>query len=51
MTFPSNAQRSDWFSQQYEAWTPTDEPEKTEYLAELATEAENGPGIKEEATW
>jgi hypothetical protein len=48
--FPNDAQRRDWFSSNYETWTPTDEPEKTEYLAELEAEAENGPGIKEEAT-
>ena len=48
MTFPNSAQRRDWFSNQYEAWTPTDEPEKSEYLAELEAEAEAGPSATEE---
>lgn len=49
MTFPSNAQRRDWWSNNFETWTPTDEPEKTEYLAELEAEAAAALGIKEEA--
>ena len=49
MTFPNNSQRRDWFSNQYEAWTPTDEPELSEYLAELEAGAAAALGIKEEA--
>ena len=47
---PNPAQRSDWFSQQYEAWTPTDAAERAAYLAQLADEAENGPAAGMEPT-
>jgi len=50
MTDPNNAQRADWFSQQYEAWTPTDAAERDAYLAQLADEAINGPAAGTETT-
>ena len=48
MTDPNPAQRRDWFSDQYEAWTPTDAAERADYLAQLADEAEHGPGAGQE---
>lgn len=49
MSFPNPAERADWFSQQYEAWTPTDAAERAAYLAQLAQEAADGPGAGQEA--
>ena len=46
---PNPAQRSDWFSQQYEAWTPNDPAERDAYLAQLADEAIHGPAAGQEA--
>lgn len=45
---PSPAQRRDWFSSNYETWTPTDPDERADYLAELAHESEHGPGAGQE---
>ena len=50
MTDPNPAQRRDWFSDQYEAWTPTDAAERAAYLAQLADEAEHGPAAGQETT-
>ena len=49
MTDPTNAQRADWFSSNYEAWTPTDAADRAEYLAQLAQEAADGPGAGQES--
>ena len=46
MTFPNPAERAGWFSQQYEAWLPDDADERVTYLAQLAHEAEHGPGAE-----
>lgn len=43
MTFPTPAQRRDWWSNNFETWLPTDADERAEHLAELAHEAEHGP--------
>ena len=50
MTDPNHAQRRDWFSDQYEAWPPTDAAERAAYLAQLADEAEHGPAAGMETT-
>ena len=50
MTDPNPAQIRDWFSNQYEAWTPTDAAERAAYLAQLALEAEHGPAAGQEAS-
>jgi len=43
MTDPSNAQRRDWMSNNYECVMPTDADERATYEAQLADEAINGP--------
>lgn len=50
MTDPNPAQRRDWFSDQYEAWTPTDAAERADFGAQLADEAEHGPAAGMEPT-
>ena len=40
---PNNAQRRDWFSNQYETVMPADPDERATYETELADEAINGP--------
>jgi len=42
--------RRGWFHANYECVTPTDPTERTEYLAELADEAEHGPSAGQEAS-
>ena len=48
MSDPNPARRRDWFSSQYETWTPTDPEERADYLTQLADEAENGPAAGQE---
>jgi len=50
MTFPTPAERADWFSSQYEAFLPDDEQERADYLRDLDTWAIHGPAAGEEAT-
>jgi len=45
---PSPAQRSDWFSSNFETWTPTDAAERADFLAQLADEAIHGPAAGQE---
>ena len=48
MSWPTPAERRDWFSNQYEAWTPTDPDERAAYLQQLADEATHGPSAGQE---
>jgi len=48
MSWPSDAQRADWFSQQYECVMPADPDERATYETELADEAINGPAAGRE---